>query len=450
MRAIGPLLLLALLPLSGCLRFDFVPEADGDLTADGAVGGVTETSSGSADSAGTDSPDDSTTDETVTTGAGDPSAEDGSSDADTGGSTSESDETATGADTTTDTGIEVCDPKCADKECGPDGCGGNCGACFGAATCLESGQCVCSQTASTACWLNVVYYADCNGFYTTKKQDCGADACNGGACVCAPQCSGKQCGSDGCGGTCGSCGSNLECNASGVCVGVMVSVPAGAFQRGCNSAVDSECESDESPYKTITLSAFKIDKTEVTVAAYKACVDAGQCSAANTSGFCNWNVSGRESHPINCVDWAQANAYCAWAGKRLPTEAEWEKAARGTDARKYPWGNGAINCARANYAPDPGANSYCVRGTAAVGSYPSGASPYGALDMVGNVWEWVADWYDSGYYATSPTTDPQGPGSGQYRVLRGGSWGSNPALARASDRNGYNPGNLSVGFRCAQ
>jgi formylglycine-generating enzyme required for sulfatase activity len=342
-----------------------------------------------------------------------------------------------------DGACQPCKPSCSGKVCGDDGCGGTCGSCNSPpANVCQSATTLRKYSGASSCSGS----GQCN--YTFTDVTCTTGCANGKCQGCEPDCSGRSCGPDPvCGTSCGGCTGTDKCNAAGQCESDdgMVLVPSGAFRRGCNSVVDSECSSDESPYKTITLSAFKIDKTEVTVSAYKACVNAGECSAPNTGNSCNWNVSGREDHPINCVDWAQANAYCAWAGKRLPTEAEWEKAARGTDGRKYPWGNQAIDCTKANY-------SGCVGSTTSVGDYPSGASPDGALDMGGNVWEWVTDWYDSGYYATSPTTDPEGPSSGQYRVLRGGSWSRLPADARASNRLRDSPGFRfeDLGFRCAQ
>jgi len=224
---------------------------------------------------------------------------------------------------------------------------------------------------------------------------------------------------------------------AGVGAGDMVAVPAGAFLMGCNGAVDQNCNADESPYHSVDLAAFSIDKTEVTQAAYAACADAGACPA----------ILGMPSDlvPVHGVGWATASAYCTWAGKRLPTEAEWEKAARGTDGRVYPWGNSDPTCDEANFGT-------CAGAPLAVGERSSGASPYGALDMAGNVAEWVADHYAADYYAASPAQNPPGPATGANYVDRGGWYRSRAEQLRASFREPNSPDTaLSyLGFRCAQ
>lgn len=232
-----------------------------------------------------------------------------------------------------------------------------------------------------------------------------------------------------------------------------VSVPAGSYKRGSRTG-----DGDEMPVRTVFVSAFAIDRTEVTVSAYRRCVEAGRCTPPNTTGqFCggefrsanNWIVGGRGDHPINCVNWQQANDYCAWKGMRLPTEAEWEMAARGTDGRKYPWGNDTPTCGRAVIREE--GRGCGTNATMSVGSKPAGASPFGALDMAGNVFEWVQDKYNKNFYARGPTENPKGPPGGRKRVLRGGSWFNPAGTQRSSDRS-FNPAGKAfvyVGFRCA-
>ena len=212
---------------------------------------------------------------------------------------------------------------------------------------------------------------------------------------------------------------------------------------------------EEKPVHEVDVSGFFIDKYEVTVDEYKRCVGAGGCSIPQDTHDdykdYNYGASGRGKHPVNGVNWNQAKAYCAWAGKRLPTEAEWEKAARGTDGRKYPWGNEEPSCALAVMSVEGGDGCGEAR-TWEVGSKPAGASPYGAHDMVGNVWEWTVDGYDRSHHGSSPTRDPKGPTQGSDRVIRGGGWVFTGAILRAADRVGYTPSYTAVflGFRCVR
>jgi formylglycine-generating enzyme required for sulfatase activity len=216
----------------------------------------------------------------------------------------------------------------------------------------------------------------------------------------------------------------------------MVLVPAGQFWMGSD-------EGDaEKPRHRITLDSFYIDKHEVTNALYQKFMSATGRAAREYWNDSKFNGS---QQPVVGVSWHDADAYCRWAGKRLPTEAEWEKAARGTDGRKYPWGD-EWDASRAN------SNESGHGRTVEVSSYPTGASPYGAHGMAGNVWEWIADWYDQDYYKRSPNRNPRGPDAGTSRVLRGGSWDFIPFNLRSTYRINDTPGarNNHIGFRCAR
>ncbi len=233
----------------------------------------------------------------------------------------------------------------------------------------------------------------------------------------------------------------------------MLPVAAGSFVMGCNAG--GRCDTDEAPAHTVWLSAFEIDRTEVTVAEYTACVESGACNATGltSSERCNWGRTARRRHPINCVSWQQASAYCIFAGKRLPTEAQWEKAARGEDQRSYPWGEETATCKLAIL--NDGASGCGHDSTWPVGSklQPdlTATGPYGTVDMAGNVWEWVADWFAPDSYHHHAPREPTGAKTGSFRVIRGGGWlFGNPSTVRAANRDRMPPEEREpfVGFRC--
>lgn len=249
---------------------------------------------------------------------------------------------------------------------------------------------------------------------------------------------------------------------------VMVFVPAGEFTMG------SKLYGDERPAHQVYLDGYWIDRTEVTnkmfvdylneIASQVSVQDQDDVSLNDTVIFSltcaacrrwkdriTWDgsrfsaVAGYENHPVLLVSWDGANSYCSWAGRRLPTEAEWEKAARGTDGRTYPWGEGTPNASLLNFNNNVG-------DTTEVGSYLEGASVFGALDMSGNVWEWVNDWYDENYYKTSPSSNPPGPDSGTHKVIRGNGWYDIFSDVRSALRSRFFPKTTfdNLGFRCAR
>jgi formylglycine-generating enzyme required for sulfatase activity len=236
----------------------------------------------------------------------------------------------------------------------------------------------------------------------------------------------------------------------------MVRVPAGSFTMGSD-----KYDKNERPAHTVTLTyAFYIDRNEVTAEAYAKCVEEKECTpnrvhsgdVVETAYGCN-TAQSNPRHPVNCVDRVQAEKYCAWVAKRLPTEAEWEYAARGSDGRDYPWGNDPPqSCDKAVIVGMAGPCQENRKGTWEVGSTVAGKSPFGALDMAGNVWEWVADGYAE--YAAGDATDPKTPppAAGARGVLRGGSYDYSVQAARTSFRFAFSAtsAHVGIGFRCAR
>lgn len=218
-----------------------------------------------------------------------------------------------------------------------------------------------------------------------------------------------------------------------------VRIPPGEFLMG-----SEEEDEDARPVHRVRLSGFWLSRFEVTREQYaRFLAETGHPEPAH------WTNSRftRPDQPVIGVSWEDAVAFCRWAGGRLPTEAEWEYAARGTDGRRYPWGNEEPDPSRAVFHLDIGFGA-----TMPVGSAKAGASPFGILDMAGNVFEWCADWYDPEYYARSPRENPPGPPSGEFRVIRGGSWINLPDACRSAARAKYPPSGRSVmiGIRVAR
>lgn len=291
---------------------------------------------------------------------------------------------------------------------------------------------------------------------TVPGSECGAcpgatDWCNAG--TCEDDCAGLQCGpSPNQGHNCGTCSEPTPFCVGNTCSSEspveFVAITGGTFEMGSTELEFSE----EQPVHEVTMPSFEMTKTEVTVAQYALCVNhSGTCTAPDTGKYCNWGETGYEDHPVSCVDWDQAVAFCTWVGGRLPSEAEWEHAAsNGSAENTYPWGEATPTC---DYAVMYEGGAGCgTERTWPVCSKTAGNTSHGLCDMAGNVYEWVQDCYHSSYTG-APTDGSAWEESGFARVLRGGSWGvDNPDYLRSSFRDGIAPvrRNDLVGFRCAR
>jgi formylglycine-generating enzyme required for sulfatase activity len=225
----------------------------------------------------------------------------------------------------------------------------------------------------------------------------------------------------------------------GRCPEGMAHIPGGTFMLGTTPD-----DSRDALHQVTITKPYCIDRVPVTVAAYRRCVQANACTVPRKPLDHNYDREGRDNHPVNAVTWDQANAYCQWAKKRLPTDAEWVLAAKGTDDRKYPWGNEEPDDTRLHWS-----RTIDRHGTAPVGSYAAGASPYGVLDMLGNISQWLADW--DGVYAKSPQVDPTGPSQSESRAIRGYAYDGGRFEERSYFRRFSRRGDFTsptTGFRC--
>lgn len=363
-----------------------------------------------------------------------------------------------------------CFSDCSAKQCGDDGCGVSCGQCPGGTSyCAEDHRCV-DDCLGRACGPSPQMGYDCGicpqvyeqclaGACQCQHLDCGGRCCGpGGICYagvcCQPSCAGKLCGSDGCGGSCGQCSGDLICR-NGLCLGDLdwVLMPGGSYLMGSPAGVG---EPREHPQHLVTLADFEILRTEVTADQYHQCtlVDPEQCPALSSTDGCTYLVS--PDHPINCLSYEFARNYCSWVGGRLPSEAEWEYAARGLGQDiTYPWGIASPNCALAIF-DDGGFDAGCNRGgTWPVCSRPAGNTAQGLCDMSGNVAEIVQDHHHNSYDGApadgSAWVDLPEPDA--FRVARGGDWQDpNADDLRAARREVFVPTwtYRFFGFRCTR
>ena len=322
------------------------------------------------------------------------------------------------------------------------------------------GKMVSADTAKNCCWPGQVWAGgQCRGIPSTcpaghavEKEECVVRGCptgktrteDGVHCCWPGQVWAK--GQKRCVGIPSKCPKNWkvegqDCLQKGI--GGWVALPGGRFGMGSEGG-----DRDEAPVHLAELSGFSIKKSEVTVAEYRVCVEEGKCTpAADDAVGCNWSTQAgdREDHPINCVTFEQAERFCAFAGGRLPTEAEWEFAARGGGKGvTYPWGEDGPSCRVAIIQECRGSS------TAPVCTRLPGHTEQGLCDMAGNVWEWTQDWYHKNTYKTAGPKDPMGPDSGSKRVRRGGSFSD--TSVRTTDRSASAPGETAanIGFRCVR
>lgn len=233
--------------------------------------------------------------------------------------------------------------------------------------------------------------------------------------------------------------------------GGMVLVPSGSFIMGSDPRKDRAAGPQELPQHEVYLDGFKVDRFEVSNVEYLRFVLG---TGADWPKFWRENPFPEKAalHPVINVSWYEADAFCRWAGKRLPTEAEWEKAARGVDGRMFPWGNEPAGWIKSNIAHSGSKRGFKYPPLANINRYEKGASPYGVYQMAGNVSEWVSDWFSPEYYRHAHDKNPQGPKTGELKVFRGGSWNEDPEVARSAGRNASPPDRASylTGFRCAK